>query len=128
MHNFSIFSNCPAPEVYMCSCEEYGVLGYGFAIDWWSLGILAWETLAGIRPYPLHAATSHREALAILQVSLISSLRPRCYALINTRMWNKKPMEDWKRRDFLLSKYIWAIKLILIVFKTVYFGGTKAWD
>lgn len=56
-----------APEVYMCSCEEYGVLGYGFAIDWWSLGVLAWETLAGVRPYPLHAATSHREALAILQ-------------------------------------------------------------
>ncbi|XP_048507177.1 serine/threonine-protein kinase 32A [Athalia rosae] len=56
-----------APEVYMCSCEEYGVLGYGFAIDWWSLGVLAWETLSGVRPYPLHAATSHREALAILQ-------------------------------------------------------------
>ncbi|XP_012287724.1 serine/threonine-protein kinase 32B [Orussus abietinus] len=56
-----------APEVYMCSCEEYGVLGYGYAVDWWSLGVLAWETLAGSRPYPLHAATSHRDALAILQ-------------------------------------------------------------
>ncbi|XP_024941694.1 serine/threonine-protein kinase 32A isoform X2 [Cephus cinctus] len=56
-----------APEVYMCSCEEYGVLGYAYAVDWWSLGVLAWETLAGVRPYPLHAATSHREALAILQ-------------------------------------------------------------
>ncbi|XP_076245073.1 serine/threonine-protein kinase 32A isoform X2 [Calliopsis andreniformis] len=56
-----------APEIYMCSCEEYGVLGYGFAVDWWSLGILAWETLAGERPYPLHSTTSHREALRILQ-------------------------------------------------------------
>ncbi|XP_046835120.1 serine/threonine-protein kinase 32B isoform X4 [Vespa crabro] len=56
-----------APEIYMCSCEEYGVLGYGFAVDWWSLGILAWETLAGERPYSLHSTTSYREALRILQ-------------------------------------------------------------
>ncbi|XP_014474207.1 PREDICTED: serine/threonine-protein kinase 32A isoform X2 [Dinoponera quadriceps] len=56
-----------APEIYMCSCEEYGVLGYGFAVDWWSLGILAWETLAMERPYPLHSTTSNREALKILQ-------------------------------------------------------------
>ncbi|KAG7201274.1 hypothetical protein KM043_004052 [Ampulex compressa] len=56
-----------APEIYMCSCEEYGVLGYSFAVDWWSLGVLAWETLAGERPYPLHSTTSHREALRILQ-------------------------------------------------------------
>lgn len=52
----------------MCSCEEYGVLGYGFAVDWWSLGILAWETLATERPYPLHSTTSNREALRILKV------------------------------------------------------------
>ncbi|XP_011693003.1 PREDICTED: serine/threonine-protein kinase 32B [Wasmannia auropunctata] len=56
-----------APEIYMCSCEEYGVPGYGFAVDWWSLGILAWETLAMERPYPLHSTTSNREALRILK-------------------------------------------------------------
>ncbi|CAK9800040.1 Serine/threonine-protein kinase 32B [Anthophora plagiata] len=56
-----------APEIYMCSCEEYGVLGYGFPVDWWSLGVLAWETLAGERPYPLCSTTTHREALQILQ-------------------------------------------------------------
>ncbi|XP_071571808.1 uncharacterized protein [Temnothorax nylanderi] len=56
-----------APEIYMCSCEEYGVLGYGFAVDWWSLGILAWETLAMERPYSLHSTTSNREALRILK-------------------------------------------------------------
>lgn len=53
----------------MCSCEEYGIPGYGFGVDWWSLGILAWETLAMERPYPLHSTTSNREALRILQVS-----------------------------------------------------------
>ena len=51
----------------MCSCDEYGVLGYSYSVDWWSLGILAWETLAGTRPYPVHSATSNREALGILQ-------------------------------------------------------------
>lgn len=56
-----------APEIYMCSCEEYGIPGYGFAVDWWSLGILAWETLAMERPYPLHSTTSNREALRILK-------------------------------------------------------------
>ncbi|XP_033209769.1 serine/threonine-protein kinase 32B isoform X3 [Belonocnema kinseyi] len=56
-----------APEIYMCSCDETGVLGYGYSVDWWSLGILAWEILAGTRPYPLHASTTHREALEILQ-------------------------------------------------------------
>ncbi|OXU26471.1 hypothetical protein TSAR_009234 [Trichomalopsis sarcophagae] len=55
-----------APEVYKCSCEEYGVMGYGFAVDWWSLGVLAWETLSGSRPFAVHASTTHREALALL--------------------------------------------------------------
>ncbi|XP_058797881.1 serine/threonine-protein kinase 32A [Phymastichus coffea] len=55
-----------APEIYKCACEEYGVLGYGFAVDWWSLGVLAWETLAGCRPFAIHASTTHREALALL--------------------------------------------------------------
>jgi len=61
----------------MCSCEEYGIPGYGFAVDWWSLGILAWETLAVERPYPLHSTTSNREALRILQVSAPENLSTR---------------------------------------------------
>ncbi|XP_057340472.1 serine/threonine-protein kinase 32A isoform X1 [Microplitis mediator] len=58
-----------APEIYMCSCEVHGVFqpGYGYSVDWWSLGILAWETLEGVRPFPIHAGTSYKEALRILQ-------------------------------------------------------------
>lgn len=44
------------------------MLGYGFAVDWWSLGVLAWETLSGSRPFAVHASTTHREALALLGV------------------------------------------------------------
>ncbi|XP_014220006.1 serine/threonine-protein kinase 32A [Copidosoma floridanum] len=56
-----------APEIYKCSYEEHGAsLGYGFAVDWWSLGVLAWEALSGSRPFPIHASTSHRDALGYL--------------------------------------------------------------
>ncbi|XP_074108098.1 serine/threonine-protein kinase 32A [Cotesia typhae] len=58
-----------APEIYMCSCEVHGGFqsGYGYTVDWWSLGILAWETLEGVRPFPIHSGTSYKEALRILQ-------------------------------------------------------------
>ncbi|XP_034951922.1 serine/threonine-protein kinase 32A isoform X2 [Chelonus insularis] len=58
-----------APEIYMCSCEAYGVHGYGYSVDWWSLGVLAWEALEGVRPFPIHSGTSSREALRIMQAS-----------------------------------------------------------
>lgn len=80
----------------MCSCEEYGVLGYGFAVDWWSLGILAWETLAMERPYPLHSTTSNREALRILQVR-----EPR-----KLRAMKKNPLSRTKKRGRNIIKEI----------------------
>ncbi|CAH1784517.1 unnamed protein product [Owenia fusiformis] len=48
-----------APEVYGCSLEECP--GYSFPVDWWSLGVLAYETLRGKRPYDIHSTTSLQE-------------------------------------------------------------------
>ena len=44
--------------------------GYNFSIDWWSLGITAFELkTAGLRPYDIGPATSVSEAVAIFETS-----------------------------------------------------------
>ncbi|XP_074641639.1 serine/threonine-protein kinase 32A-like [Tubulanus polymorphus] len=48
-----------APEVFLCALDE--VQGYGFAVDWWSMGVLAYEMLRGKRPYEIHSNTSLTE-------------------------------------------------------------------
>ncbi|KAK3750789.1 hypothetical protein QZH41_015332, partial [Actinostola sp. cb2023] len=45
-----------APEIFLTACGE--VQGYGFSVDWWSLGICAYEMLRGRRAYEIHANTS----------------------------------------------------------------------
>ncbi|XP_011312359.1 serine/threonine-protein kinase 32A [Fopius arisanus] len=56
-----------APEIFMCTCGSSGVFGYDYSVDWWSLGVLAWETLEGVRPFHVLAHTTHSEALRIMQ-------------------------------------------------------------
>ncbi|XP_021341218.1 serine/threonine-protein kinase 32B-like isoform X1 [Mizuhopecten yessoensis] len=48
-----------APEVFACAMDE--CTGYSFAVDWWSLGICAYEMLKGRRPYEIHNSTSIHE-------------------------------------------------------------------
>lgn len=48
-----------APEVYACALEECP--GYSYPVDWWSLGVCAFEMLKGRRPYEIHATTTPQE-------------------------------------------------------------------
>ncbi|XP_046371494.2 serine/threonine-protein kinase 32B-like [Haliotis rufescens] len=52
-----------APEVFACSLEESR--GYGYPVDWWSMGVSAFELLKGRRPYEIHGSTTLTEVKAL---------------------------------------------------------------
>uniref|UniRef100_A0A3B5BEB2 Serine/threonine kinase 32C n=1 Tax=Stegastes partitus TaxID=144197 RepID=A0A3B5BEB2_9TELE len=45
-----------APEIFQSFVS--GGTGYAFEVDWWSLGVTAFEVLRGWRPYDIHASNS----------------------------------------------------------------------
>ncbi|XP_037949853.1 serine/threonine-protein kinase 32A [Teleopsis dalmanni] len=53
-----------APEVFMCALDE--IAGYSFAVDWWSLGVVAYEMRAHTRPFIVHSNTTLVEVKHIL--------------------------------------------------------------
>jgi hypothetical protein len=54
-----------APEVVR------GGVGYTYSVDWWSLGVSAYEMLRGERPYPIHQAMNNQE-----MYSMLTKIRP----------------------------------------------------
>ncbi|XP_048844194.1 serine/threonine-protein kinase 32C-like [Brienomyrus brachyistius] len=42
-----------APEIFQSFVS--GGTGYAFEVDWWSLGVTAYEVLRGLRPYEIHS-------------------------------------------------------------------------
>ncbi|OXA45615.1 Serine/threonine-protein kinase 32A [Folsomia candida] len=53
------FATAQTPEIFACSVDE--TPGYDFAVDWWSLGIVAYELAAGRRPYEIHSHYSNKD-------------------------------------------------------------------
>ncbi|XP_054258397.1 serine/threonine-protein kinase 32B [Macrosteles quadrilineatus] len=52
-----------APEIFACVVDA--CVGYSFPVDWWSLGVTAYEVLARERPYDIHSATSISDVRAL---------------------------------------------------------------
>uniref|UniRef100_A0A8C1NPR3 Serine/threonine kinase 32B n=1 Tax=Cyprinus carpio TaxID=7962 RepID=A0A8C1NPR3_CYPCA len=53
-----------APEVFVSFVD--GGVGYSFAVDWWALGITAYELLHGLRPFEICSSTAAAEVLSII--------------------------------------------------------------
>ncbi|KAK9963866.1 hypothetical protein ABG768_007026 [Culter alburnus] len=54
-----------APEVFESQADAGP--GYSYGVDWWSLGITAYELLQGSRPYEIRSSTTAAEAINTIQ-------------------------------------------------------------
>uniref|UniRef100_A0A8D0DXC3 Serine/threonine kinase 32A n=1 Tax=Salvator merianae TaxID=96440 RepID=A0A8D0DXC3_SALMN len=56
-----------APEIFSSAKS----VGYSYAVDWWSLGITAYELLRGRRPYHIRSSTAANEILNLYKTATI---------------------------------------------------------
>eukprot|EP00071_Canis_lupus_P054359 XP_544331.4 serine/threonine-protein kinase 32A [Canis lupus familiaris] len=57
-----------APEMFNSRREA----GYSFAVDWWSLGVTAYELLRGRRPYHIRSSTSSKEIAHMFDTAIVA--------------------------------------------------------
>ncbi|XP_065174193.1 serine/threonine-protein kinase 32B isoform X2 [Atheta coriaria] len=55
-----------APEIFDCALDLSP--GYSYSVDWWSLGVVAFEMLEGHRPFPIHSQTTVEEVRDMFKV------------------------------------------------------------
>ncbi|KAM8802378.1 serine/threonine-protein kinase 32B isoform 2-T2 [Rhynchonycteris naso] len=58
-----------APEIFQVYVD--GGPGYSYPVDWWSLGITAYELLRGWRPYEIHSSTPIDEILSMFKMERV---------------------------------------------------------
>ncbi|CAG7733673.1 unnamed protein product [Allacma fusca] len=89
-----------APEVYACSADE--IPGYDFAIDWWSLGVVAFELSSGRRPYEIHSQTPNKDIRSLfLKFPEWPSIWPEPFLILVKRLINPNPQNRLKTLDDL---------------------------
>ncbi|XP_038601275.1 serine/threonine-protein kinase 32B [Tachyglossus aculeatus] len=69
-----------APEVFQVFLD--GGPGYSFPVDWWSLGITAYELLRGWRPYEIHSTTPIDEVLNMFKVERVHYSSAWCKGMV----------------------------------------------
>ncbi|EMP32856.1 Serine/threonine-protein kinase 32B [Chelonia mydas] len=69
-----------APEVFQAFMD--GGPGYSYPVDWWSLGITAYELLQGWRPYEIHSATPVDEILNMFKIERVHYSSTWCKGMI----------------------------------------------
>ncbi|XP_069508535.1 serine/threonine-protein kinase 32A isoform X2 [Ambystoma mexicanum] len=57
-----------APEMFY----PRGQICYSFAVDWWSLGITAYELLRGRRPYHIHSSTAANDIVQVFHTATVT--------------------------------------------------------
>ncbi|KAL6040128.1 hypothetical protein STEG23_000129, partial [Scotinomys teguina] len=69
-----------APEVFQVYVD--GGPGYSYPVDWWSLGVTAYELLRGWRPYEIHSATPVDEILNMFKVERVHYSSMWCEGMV----------------------------------------------
>uniref|UniRef100_A0A670IXH3 Serine/threonine kinase 32A n=1 Tax=Podarcis muralis TaxID=64176 RepID=A0A670IXH3_PODMU len=96
-----------APEMF----SSIKPIGYSYAVDWWSLGITAYELLRGRRPYHIRSSTAANEIAHIFKTATVMypAAWSKGYGVLNPKgKWDERFSQLTDIQDFAyLSDINW---------------------